>query len=89
MDEMAFFGLVYGLGLLLMALQLFALVWVIYDVFTKQKKMPDIEKVLWVVLAFLFTVLGALVYYLVIKREGKYEEKPLEPPETPEEPIVY
>jgi len=89
MDEMAFFGLVYGLGLLLMALQLFALVWVIYDVFTKQKKMPELEKVLWIVLAFLFTILGALVYYLVIKRSHKYEEMPGEQAASEEFIKVY
>ncbi len=74
MDEMAFFGLVYAAGMLLMALQLLALVWVIYDVTTKQTRMSSIEKVLWIVLTFLFTILGALVYYLIVKRGRRYEE---------------
>ncbi|QDA32089.1 hypothetical protein FH039_11460 [Thermococcus indicus] len=74
MDEMAFFGLVYVAGMLLMVLQLLALVWVIYDVTTKQTKMSGVEKVLWIVLTFLFTILGALVYYLVVKRGRRYEE---------------
>ena len=74
MDEMAFFGLVYAAGMLLMTLQLLALVWVIYDVTTKQTRMSGIEKVLWIVLTFLFTILGALVYYLIVKRGRRYEE---------------
>ncbi|ASJ14948.1 PLDc N-terminal domain-containing protein [Thermococcus radiotolerans] len=69
------FGAVGVLGTFLMVLQLLALVWVIYDVLTKQKRMPDVEKVIWIVLAFIFTILGALVYYILVKREGKYEEK--------------
>ncbi|AEK73576.1 hypothetical protein GQS_08410 [Thermococcus sp. 4557] len=80
MGEMVFFGALYLLGILLMSLQLLALVWVIYDVLTKQKRMPDVEKVIWIVLAFLFTILGALVYYLLVKRNGKYEENREEPP---------
>jgi len=89
MDEMAFFGAIYALGLILMILQLAALVWVIYDVLTKQKKMPDLEKVLWIVVAFLFNILGAIVYYIVVKREHKYEEKPGEEESPEESPQVY
>jgi len=76
MNELVMFSAVWVLGMILMALQLLALVWVIYDVLTKQKKMSNLEKILWIVLAFLSTILGALVYYLLVKRTGKYEEKP-------------
>ncbi|MCD6373531.1 MAG: PLDc_N domain-containing protein [Thermococcus sp.] len=89
MNETAFFGTVYLFSILLMMLQLGALVWVIYDVFTKQKRMPDVEKILWVVVAFLFTILGALVYYIVVKRSGKYEEKPGEEENPKDTPQVY
>lgn len=78
MNNVTVFSALYLLSLLLMILQLGAIVWVIYDVLMKQKKMPDVEKILWAVLAFLFTIFGALVYYLVVKRSGKYEEKPEE-----------
>ncbi|NJE60629.1 PLDc N-terminal domain-containing protein [Thermococcus sp. 21S7] len=80
MGDAVIFGTVWALGMFLMALQLLALVWVIYDVLTKQKRMSDVEKVIWIVLAFLFTILGALVYYLLVKRNGKYEENREEPP---------
>jgi cbb3-type cytochrome oxidase subunit 3 len=89
MDDMVFFGAIYALGLILMILQLLALVWVIYDVLTKQKRMPDVEKVIWIVLAFIFTILGALVYYILVKREGKYEEKPEEAGASEDSVRVY
>lgn len=73
----------------LMGLQLLALVWVIYDVLTKQKRMSDVEKVIWIVLAFLFTILGALAYYLLVKRSGKYEEKPEEAVSSEDSVRVY
>ena len=89
MDEMTVFGLIYAAGMALMILQLGALVWVVYDVLTKQKKMPDLEKVLWIVVAFLFTIIGALIYYVLIKREHKYEEKPGEEDSSEDTPQVY
>lgn len=89
MGDAVIFGTVWALGMFLMALQLLALVWVIYDVLTKQKRMPDVEKVIWIVLAFLFTILGALVYYLLVKRNGKYEEKPEEAVSSEDSVRVY
>ncbi|ASJ06018.1 PLDc N-terminal domain-containing protein [Thermococcus pacificus] len=89
MGEMAFFEIVWILGLTLMVAQLIALVWVIYDVMTKQKKMPDVEKVIWVLVAFFTTILGAIIYYILVKRTGKYEEGPGEHMENPDGPIVY
>lgn len=43
-------------------------VWVIYDVFTAQRRMSPAEKVIWVVCAILFSILTAIVYYLMKKR---------------------
>ncbi|WP_226996559.1 PLDc N-terminal domain-containing protein [Thermococcus sp. 5-4] len=83
------FGAVGVLGTFLMVLQLLALVWVIYDVLTKQKRMPDVEKVIWIVLAFISTILGALVYYILVKRQGKYEEKPEEAGASEDSVRVY
>ena len=89
MGDAIIFGTVWALGMFLMILQLLALVWVIYDVLTKQKRMPDVEKVIWIVLAFIFTILGALVYYILVKREGKYEEKPEEAGASEDSVRVY
>ena len=44
-------------------------VWVIYDVFTTQKKMKTEMKVLWTILAILFSVITAIVYYFVVKKK--------------------
>ena len=43
-------------------------VWVIYDVASNQKKMKSGQKVLWIILAILFSVLTAIIYYLVVKK---------------------
>ncbi len=43
-------------------------VWVIYDVITVQKKMQTVEKVIWIVCAVIFSVITAIVYYIVKKR---------------------
>lgn len=44
---------------------------VIYDVFAKQKKMKENEKIIWTVCAVLFSVLTAIVYYFVVKAKKK------------------
>jgi len=43
-------------------------VWVIYDVLAVNKKMKTGMKVLWVILALLFSIITAIVYYLMYKR---------------------
>lgn len=43
-------------------------IWVIYDVWANQKRMSDGKKVLWTVLALLFSILTALIYFLVRKK---------------------
>ena len=43
-------------------------VWVIYDVFAKQR-MSTGHKVLWTIAAILFSVLTAIVYYFVVKKK--------------------
>lgn len=42
---------------------------VIYDVFAKQKKMSTGMKVLWTVLAILFSIVTGIVYYLVVYKK--------------------
>ena len=43
-------------------------VWVIYDVWTVQKKMSDGTKVLWTILAIVFSIITAIVYYFMKKK---------------------
>jgi cytochrome bd-type quinol oxidase subunit 2 len=56
-------------------LNLLALVWVIYDVLSYQKKMPDVEKLIWVIVAIFLGLIGAVLYFLLVKSKGKYEGK--------------
>lgn len=55
------------LTLLLEVIHILCAVWVIYDVFTVKRKLSDGMKALWTVLAVLFSVITAIVYYLVYK----------------------
>lgn len=50
---------------------LIAAIWIIVDIFTKQKSMPTLHKVLWIVAAFFFSILTAIVYFFVVKK-GKF-----------------
>lgn len=43
-------------------------VWVIYDVFAKNKGLSMGRKVLWTVLAIVFSIVTAIVYYLMYKK---------------------
>ncbi len=43
-------------------------VWVIYDVFAKNKKLSTGMKIVWTVLAILFSIITAIVYYFMYKR---------------------
>lgn len=45
---------------------LVAAIWVIYDVWVKEK-METISKVLWTVFAVFFSIITAIVYYFVKK----------------------
>ncbi|NJE05315.1 hypothetical protein E3E36_04000 [Thermococcus sp. M36] len=71
--EGIFFAM-WGFGMVLGILGLIAVVWVIYDVLAKQKRMPDVEKIIWILVAFFLNIIGAIIYYIIVKREHKYEE---------------
>lgn len=56
---------------LLGVIALICAVWVIYDVFAKQKKMKTSNKVIWTVCAVLFNIITAIVYYIKFKTKKK------------------
>ncbi len=60
----------YGFGGLFGIVALVAVIWIIYDVLANNKKLSDGMKVLWIILAVLFSIITAIIYYLV-GREGK------------------
>lgn len=47
---------------------LLATIWVIYDVFTNNRRLSTMMKIIWVVAALLFGVLGAIAYYFIGKK---------------------
>jgi len=69
-------GMIFAMGgfiMLLGLIGLIALVWVIYDVLVNQKEMSTGEKVLWILIALILGLIGAIIYYFVVKRPHKYE----------------
>ncbi|MCB9362821.1 PLDc N-terminal domain-containing protein [Candidatus Woesearchaeota archaeon] len=40
-------------------------IWVIYDVWVKNKGLSTVMKVVWTVLAVFFSILTAIVYYFI------------------------
>lgn len=56
-------------GKLLWVIGIICAVWVIYDVWTHHKKMKDTEKIVWTVLAILFSIITAIVYYFLRKHK--------------------
>jgi uncharacterized membrane protein YidH (DUF202 family) len=42
---------------------------VIYDVFAKQKKMKLSTQVIWTVLAIVFSIITAIIYFLFVKKK--------------------
>ncbi|ATU08835.1 PLDc N-terminal domain-containing protein [Methanohalophilus portucalensis] len=47
---------------------LLATIWVIYDVFTNNRRLSTMMKIIWIVAALLFGVLGAIAYYFIGKK---------------------
>ncbi|TVQ71911.1 MAG: hypothetical protein EA363_05350 [Balneolaceae bacterium] len=43
-------------------------IWVIYDVWAVQKTMSAGKKVVWTIFALIFSILTAIVYYLLQKK---------------------
>ncbi len=60
----------FGLGGSLVGIiALICAVWIIYDVWTNQKKMADGHKILWTIAAVILSILTAIIYYFVVKKK--------------------
>lgn len=46
-----------------------SVIWVIYDVMTQNKGLSDIKKIIWIVVALIFGILGAVLYYFLGRRK--------------------
>jgi hypothetical protein len=55
------------LGTILSLLAIVCAVWVIYDVLVNNKRLSTGLKVVWIVCALIFSIITAIVYYLVYK----------------------
>lgn len=55
-------GLLYLIGLI-------AAIWVIYDVWTQNHKLSETNKILWTIFALFFSIIAAVIYFLVHKRD--------------------
>ena len=55
----------YGLGFLFTIVALVCAIWVIYDVLVNNRGLSDGMKVLWVLLAIFFSIITAIIYFLI------------------------
>lgn len=42
-----------------------SVIWVIYDVLTQNQRLSTIMKIVWILVALIFGILGAIVYYFI------------------------
>ena len=57
-------------GSLIGVIALICAVWVIYDVLVNNKRLSDGMKILWIVCAVIFSIITAIVYYLVGRNQN-------------------
>lgn len=55
------------MGKLIYILGIVCAVWVIYDVWSKNTRLNNTNKIIWTVFAIIFSVLTAIVYYVTQK----------------------
>ena len=55
----------YGFGWIFAVIAIICAVWVIYDVIVNNRGLSDGMKLLWVVCAVLFSIVTAIIYYLI------------------------
>jgi hypothetical protein len=61
--------MVFGIGGTVIAiLALVCAILVIYDVLTKNRKLSDTAKIIWIICAIIFSIITAIVYWLVEKK---------------------
>jgi hypothetical protein len=63
--------MIFRFGLVVGIIGLICAILVIYNVFAKQKKMKLSHKVFWTIVAILFNIVTAIVYYFVIYKKKK------------------
>jgi O-antigen ligase len=59
------------LGTVLWIISIICIIWIIYDVLAKNRKLSTVMKVVWVVIALVlnqYSILAAIVYYFMYKK---------------------
>lgn len=51
------------MGKLISLLAIAAAVWVIYHIWTKNRRLSDTEKLVWTIAAVAFSIITAIIYY--------------------------
>ena len=57
--NLAYLGYIIGIA---------CMIWVIYEVLAVNKQLSTGKKIIWIILAILFSIITAIVYYLVYKK---------------------
>jgi hypothetical protein len=65
---MALLGLAGIWGTVVYIIAILCAVWVIYDVWTVNKKLSDLAKIIWTVFAIVLSIITAIVYWFVEKK---------------------
>lgn len=47
---------------------LISVIWVLYDVLTQNKGLTTVMKIVWILAALIFGILGAIAYYFLGKK---------------------
>jgi flagellin-like protein len=68
MALLSFLGLSGIWGTIVTIVMVLCAVWVIYDVWTNNKRLSDTAKIIWTVFAILLSILTAIVYWLIGKK---------------------
>lgn len=61
--------MIFGYGIF-GAIALICAIWVIYDVLVNNKKLSDGMKVLWIICAVFFSIITAIIYYIVSRNQN-------------------
>ncbi len=56
------------MGNLFYFLGMAAAIWVVYDLWVKNDRLNDTEKLVWTICAIFFNIITAIVYYITQKR---------------------
>ncbi|OKY77224.1 MAG: putative membrane protein containing PLD-nuclease N-terminal domain [Candidatus Methanohalarchaeum thermophilum] len=60
-----------GFILIIPILGVILTIWVIYDSIVIEEEMMPLEKIIWILAAFILPIIGPIVYYIIVKKNEK------------------